>query len=101
MVSSGVRQRGSARLKEIVEIMRNAVKVSVLKEVSIYGIRDEHIYKSEAYRRYGRSTVDRWLKENLITFYKTFHKKNMLKLAELEKVASKSNRISYLQVFDR
>ena len=92
---------GSSRLKEIIEMMRNVTKVSVQKETSLFGARVEYVNKSEAYRRYGRSTVDRWLKEKLITIFKTAQNKNILKLAELEKVASKSNRISYLRVFDR
>lgn len=56
----------------------------------------EMISKSEAYRRYGRTCVDRWIAERLIILDgKTISR------AALETVSAQSNRLTYLPVAER
>lgn len=58
--------------------------------------------KQQAYLKYGRSLVDRWILENLVS---TSQKKNSNKFfidsKQLEAVAAKSNRITYLRTAER
>ncbi|NHA02519.1 hypothetical protein G7092_01860 [Mucilaginibacter sp. HC2] len=56
----------------------------------------ETISKSEAYRRYGRTCVDRWIAEGLI-----IPDGKTLSRAALEAVSASSNRLTYLPVAER
>ena len=51
--------------------------------------------KRQAYKLYGRSDVDRWIAEGLIP------SKERIDRAALERIASQSNRITYLPVAER
>ena len=55
------------------------------------------ITKSQAYRLYGRSDVDRWLQEGLLVSTT----KNRLDKAALARIAARSNRTTYLPVAER
>ena len=55
------------------------------------------ITKSQAYRLYGRSDVDRWLREGLLVPTT----KNRLDKAALARIAARSNRTTYLPVAER
>lgn len=55
------------------------------------------ITKSQAYRLYGRSDIDRWLSEGLIAP----NTKNRLDQVALAQIAARSNRITYLPVAER
>ena len=58
--------------------------------------------KADAYRLYGRSNVDRWLREGLISIgHPTETSQIFFDRSELEAVAASSNRITYLPVADR
>lgn len=59
--------------------------------------------KAEAYRLFGRSDVDRWINEGLITPVLSGAKvsKKCIDRIQLERVAAASNRITYLPVADR
>lgn len=54
------------------------------------------ISKSQAYRTYGRSNVDRWLTEGLLKL-----SNQKLSRANLEAIAAASNRVTYLPVAER
>jgi hypothetical protein len=56
----------------------------------------ETLSTSEAYRRYGRTCVDRWIAEGLITPHGT-----KISRAVLEAVSATSNRLTYLPVAER
>lgn len=56
----------------------------------------ETISRSEAYRRYGRTCVDRWIAEGLIT-----PEGKTLGRVALETVSASSNRLTYLPVAER
>lgn len=61
------------------------------------GIKRPTMKKSEAYRVYGRQTVDRWIKEKLIKPIKDRENNGMVRLSipELIKADLTSNRNSY------
>lgn len=63
----------------------------------------ERITKSEAYRNYGRTNVDRWLLEGLLKPDLTAGKKNQTRIdrKKLEAIAATSNRGTYLPVAER
>ena len=84
--------------------LTNLVKASVYKGVDD-AIRQDNTFtnlltKVEGYRRYGRSNVDRWLKENLICCSKSGNTK-ALSRKELDQIASNSNRTTYLPAIER
>ena len=54
------------------------------------------ITKSQAYRLYGRSDIDRWLSEGLLHFNQKHFDR-----AQLARVAAASNRITYLPTAER
>jgi hypothetical protein len=54
------------------------------------------ISKSEAFRRFGRTNVDRWIAEGLISPIGT-----TISRAALEAVSAASNRLTYLPVAER
>ena len=56
----------------------------------------ETLSRSEAYRRYGRTCVDRWIAEGLITPQGT-----TISRTALEAVSAASNRLTYLPVAER
>lgn len=86
------------------------IKLSnVFKEAVLQGVEnvitEEQLFadtlsKNEAYKMYGRSNVDRWLKEKLIIVSHT-GKKGMIERQRLEQVAACSNRFSYLMACER
>lgn len=96
-----VEHYGNLRLRDMIDLFNNALRVGVQKETSRFGIIGIYINKTDAYQRYGRTTVDRWIKERLVSNYKTKPKKEVLKLAELQEISSKSNRVTYLPSPDR
>lgn len=61
------------------------------------------ITKSEAYRRYGRSSVDRWLQEGLLKPVIVVGKKSptCIDRKKLEAIAASSNRHTYLSANQR
>ena len=84
------------KLTELINLLKNATAEGAGKALLSSGILHDQLSKTEAYKIYGRSNVDRWLSENLI---KIFNKKiNRLKL---EAIAASSNRMTYLPVAER
>lgn len=61
------------------------------------GVIKPFISKAEAYRKYGRSTVDRWIGEGLIQLIKDGPGSSKIRIerSQIEQVAITSNRISY------
>ena len=64
---------------------------------------DRYVTKAQAYRLYGRSVVDRWIAEGLLKpVQRDKHsRKSVLDRAALHRIASKSNRATYLPVVER
>jgi hypothetical protein len=78
----------------VAEETHNCTTIEVLEKLSLI---KPYLKKSEAYRLYGRQTVDRWIKEKLITPIKDRENNGMIRLnrTELEKASLTSNRMSY------
>ncbi|UKT65102.1 hypothetical protein [Pedobacter mucosus] len=62
---------------------------------------EESLKKCEAYKQFGRVNVDRWIKEGLLTKQCKPYKNRLLNKDDLKKIASSSNRITYLTVENR
>jgi len=84
------------KLQELIFLLKNAVAESTANAVFSTDIAGEQLSKTEAFRVYGRSNVDRWISEGLI---KISNKK--IDRSTLEAVAASSNRATYLPVTDR
>lgn len=77
----------------------NGAETALAENISL----SNTITKSEAYRCYGRTNVDRWFQEGLLKPVVTADKKSQKSIdrQKLEAIASASNRITYLTVADR
>lgn len=84
------------RTTELIASLRTATTAGADKALAACGDLSTGITKAAAYRQYGRSNIDRWLRENLIEIHNK--KINRAKLAQ---VAAASNRITYLPVAER
>lgn len=91
------------KIEDLSLLMHNAVQAGVAKAVAESGAISPVISKADAYRIYGRSNVDRWLTEHLISPLNTPGKgsKRFLDRIKLDGVAAASNRHTYLPVADR
>jgi hypothetical protein len=83
------------KLKEFIPQLKDAVQAGAQKALAQCGSR-QHCTKATAYRAYGRSNVDRWIAEGLLS---PISKK--IDQKQLERVAATSNRNSYLTVAER
>lgn len=83
-------------IKELTALLNTATLHGTTKAMTVSGIVKDSYSKSDAYRHYGRSNVDRWISEGLIVMDNK--KMNRLKL---EAVAAASNRHTYLPVAAR
>jgi len=101
MISSNPKTEVGSRISQFIRLFKTAIESGVSRDFLLFHAPNVYITKVEAYRRYGRSTVDRWIKEKLIKPCSSGMRKNVLKVLELEGIASKSNRVSYLEVSNR
>jgi len=81
---------------ELVPLLTRSAAAGAAKALALCGNQPKSVSKSQAYRLYGRSDVDRWLVEGLIHAVK-----NRIDKAALERIASRSNRSTYLPVAER
>jgi hypothetical protein len=81
---------------ELVPLLTRSAAAGAAKALALCGNQPKAVSKSQAYRLYGRSDVDRWLAEGLIHAVK-----NRIDKAALERIASRSNRNTYLPVAER
>jgi hypothetical protein len=82
-------------LKELALLLYRATGVTTRKMVVHYGQLPACLTRQQAYRLYGRSNVDRWIAEGLIK------SNDRIDRAALERIASQSNRITYLSANER
>ncbi|WCT13346.1 hypothetical protein [Mucilaginibacter jinjuensis] len=81
---------------ELIGLFTAAAVAGAHEVLAMEHLLPETISKSEAYRRYGRTCVDRWIAEGLISPQgKTISRNN------LETVSASSNRLTYLPVAER
>lgn len=83
-------------LKQLVSLLKITAGEGAEKALSPVSQLPGGICKSQAYRTYGRTNVDRWLSEGLLEL-----SNRKLNRANLEAIAAASNRVSYLPVADR
>lgn len=91
-------------IKNTISKLSNLFKESVLKGVHDV-IKEEDLFadqisKNDAYKMYGRSNVDRWLKEKLICISPVGNK-GKIDRQEFEQLASRSNRFLYISAVER
>jgi hypothetical protein len=84
------------KINELANLLKTAATAGADKALAGSGALSDSITKAEAYRRYGRGNVDRWLKEKL--FRVSAKHIDRQKLAQ---VAAGSNRITYLPAVAR
>lgn len=84
-------------------LLQDAAELGAKAALTATGVLKPYISKSEAYRTYGESIVDRWIKEGLVTPRKDGQTsaKWRIERVEIEAVAKASNRPSYLSVTER
>lgn len=87
------------KLKELFILLKNATEQGADKALLESGHLQDQVCKAEAYRLFGRSNVDRWLAEGLISTLS--NSKKCLDRKKLEAIAASSNRITYLSVAER
>lgn len=75
------------------------IEVAVNKVVVECELKKPYLSLNQAYKRYGRKTVDRWAAEKMITIIKdgTGTSKCRIKRDEIELVAAMSNRDSWFE----
>ncbi|MBB5440627.1 hypothetical protein HDC92_004330 [Pedobacter sp. AK017] len=89
--------------KELARLLISVTRTSVQNVCPDNPEQNSALTKAEAYRRFGRSYVDRWIKEGLIVLISANGKttKKCIDKNQLEAIAAASNRISYLPVRER
>lgn len=81
---------------ELIGLFTTAAVAGANEVLATERLLPETISRSEAYRRYGRTCVDRWIAEGLIMP----QGKTISRIA-LETVSATSNRLTYLPVAER
>jgi len=89
---------GNMDLKTLSRLLNEAASKGAKDALADAACLSNTLSKAQAYRLYGRSIVDRWLVEKLISPVLTGGKntKKYFDKIQLERVAGASNRISYL-----
>jgi hypothetical protein len=82
---------------ELRKMLYDAAELAVQRYRIATGEERGYVSKREAYRRYGSSVVERWLREGLLTLAKdgTGNLSSRLSVAQLEAAAKTSNYASY------
>ena len=76
------------------QVMLNAAaEMGAKKALVVAGLEKTQVSKAEAYRRYTRRRVDRWVKEHKVTLIKD-NGSTLLNLDELEAISQIENIIS-------
>ena len=84
------------KLKELIVVLRIASERSAGLVLFAKANLKDNFSKSQAYKIYGRSNVDRWMGEGLISL-----SNNKINRDKLEAIAASSNRVTYLPVAER
>lgn len=84
-------------------LLADAAELGATAALSKSGAIKPYLSKSEAYRSYGETLVDRWIKEGLITARKDGGNSAKWRIdrQQIEAVAKASNRPSYKMVKER
>ena len=84
-------------------LLQHAAEMGAKRALSEAGLIKPYLKKSEAYRMYGKTNVERWLQEGLVTPRKDGSDSAAWRIErnEIEAVAKASNRHTYLSVDER
>ncbi len=87
-------------LDELSKIIADASELGAKRALISTGALKAFLSASQAYKIYGRSNVDRWIKEGLISPQKDGDKNTAVRLDRmlLESIAASSNRISFFRL---
>ena len=87
----------------LIEMLSDAAELGATAALSKLGLIRPYQSKSEAYKQYGESTIDRWIKEGLISVVKdgNHSSKCRINIQQIEAVAKASNRPSYGLIKER
>ena len=79
--------------------LMDAAEIAAQKVLIATGNLKPYLSLNQAHKIYGRGTVDRWIKEGLITPIKDgdANSKVTIERLQIETVAKTSNRVSYFQ----
>ena len=82
---------------ELKNLISEAVAIGVRKALTDTTPNKKYLSKNQAYQKYGRRLIDRWIKESLIKEIKDGDRSHKIRLdaIELEKIAAFSNRTSF------
>lgn len=80
-------------------VIQDIVKITTHKVLIETGQLKPFISQNEAFRRYGRTTVERWIKEGLVKLIKDGDKNcdKRIDRVQIESVAHTSNRASWYE----
>ncbi|TKC01221.1 helix-turn-helix domain-containing protein [Pedobacter cryotolerans] len=81
-------------------LLQDAADLGAQRAMQSVGAIKPYLSKAEAYKMYGEYTVERWIKEGLITPRKdgTHSSKWRIDRIEIEAISKTSNRPSYLKI---
>lgn len=84
-------------------LLSEAAELGAIKALAKAGVIRPFINKSEAFKLYGRTNIEKWLKAGLITPRKDGAKSCQWRLerSELETVAKANNWSAYIPIEDR
>jgi hypothetical protein len=87
----------------LTQLLSEASELGAKRALAEAGTIKPFISKQEAYKKYGKANVERWILEQLITARKDggHSAKWRIERSEIDAVAMASNRPSYLQVKQR
>lgn len=89
--------------EQLSTLLEQAATLGAIKALASSGATKPFLKKSEAYRLYGRSTVERWFKEGLLTPIKDGSDSASWRIdrVQIESVAMTANRMTYLTTTER
>lgn len=87
----------------LANMLQDAAEIGAARALAESGALKPFLSKQDAYRMYGQSDVDRWIKEGLITPRKDGNASAKWRIdrVEIKAVATASNRHTYTQVTER
>jgi hypothetical protein len=82
---------------EFKNLVSSSIALGIKQYLLEYKDLPRYISKNQAYERYSRRLVDRWIKEGLVKEIKDGDRQHKIRLdsIELEKIAAFSNRTSF------
>lgn len=89
------------RTRELLILLKQAVEEGANKALTDSSAVSVRVNKTQAYCQYGRSNIDRWIQEGILTPSPDQSRKILFQRSHLEAIAASSNRKTYLQVTER